>query len=480
MNNLEAVIGLEIHAQLATDSKLFCRCSTAYGAEPNTQVCPVCLGLPGALPVTNTAAMIRAMRAGMVTHCRMTRHSYFERKNYFYPDCPKNYQITQYRVPLCSGGYLVLSGGNRRIRITRIHVEEDAGKLIHDPNDNCTLVDMNRSGVPLIEIVSEPDIRTPAEAREYMRTLRDLLRYIGVCAGNMEQGNLRCDANVSLREKGSDKPGVKTEIKNLNSFRFVQQALEFEIDRQTEVIGVGKPVTQATMLWDSDHSETRPMRTKEDAHDYRYFPDPDLLAFDVPYQVYESIIESIPELPETRTDRFKRQLGLPAHQARLLMTSRKLADYFESVSELVDDPVVAGKWVTGELLRELNRCGVDLDAFPVEPADLAELINLTESGRINLSTAKDVFGEMVETGRNAPDIIASNSLEQITDEAILRTAAQQVIADNPELVARYKSGQDKLLKYFVGQIMTTTGGKADPRRAEALLTELLDRNRPSG
>ncbi len=473
MNNLEAVIGLEIHAQLTTGSKLFCRCSTAFGAEPNTQVCPVCLGLPGALPVTNSTAMIRAMRAGMATHCRMSRHSYFERKNYFYPDCPKNYQITQYRVPLCFGGYLPLSGDNKRIRITRIHVEEDAGKLIHDTAENCTLVDMNRSGVPLIEIVSEPDIRTPAEAREYMQKLRDLLRYIGVCAGNMEEGNLRCDANVSLRENRSDELGVKTEIKNLNSFRFVEQALEFEINRQTETIGAGKAITQGTLLWDTDRGETRSMRTKEEAHDYRYFPDPDLLPFDVPYQVYERLIDSIPELPDTRTARFIESFGLPEQQARLLVTSRELADYFESVSELVEDPVVAGNWMTGELLRELNRRDINIAEFTVKPADLAELINLTEAGRINMSTAKEVFSEMAETREKAPDIITSKNLEQITDETTLRTAAQQVIADNPEIVARYRGGEDKLLQYFIGQLMKTTDGKADPHRAESILKEIL-------
>jgi len=474
MADLEAVIGLEIHAQLATESKLFCRCSTAFGAEPNTQICPVCLGLPGALPVTNTAAMIWATRAGMVTHCQMTRHSYFERKNYFYPDCPKNYQITQYRVPLCFGGYLALSGDNRRIRITRIHVEEDAGKLIHDTNRNCTLVDMNRSGVPLIEIVSDPDMRTPAEAREYMQKLRDLLRYIGVCAGNMEEGNLRCDANVSLREKGSAKLGVKTEIKNLNSFRFVEQALEFEISRQTGMVEAGKQIPQATLLWDSDHGETRLMRTKEDAYDYRYFPDPDLLPFDVPYQVYETIIDSIPELPDARADRFTEHFGLPMYHSSLLVSSRELGDYFEAVKDLVDDPVIASKWLTGEVLRELNQRGINLDEFPVGPAELAELINIAESGRINMSTAKDVFREMVETGEKASDIIASKNLEQITDEKTLRAAAQQVITDNPELVARYKSGQDKLLKYFIGQMKKATRGKADPSRAVSILKKILD------
>jgi aspartyl-tRNA(Asn)/glutamyl-tRNA(Gln) amidotransferase subunit B len=472
----EAVIGLEVHAQLSTDTKLFCGCSTRFGAAPNTQVCPVCLGLPGALPVLNAAAVRYAVRAGLATSCRIIRESFFERKNYFYPDCPKNYQITQYRQPVCRDGCVTLDDGTP-IRITRIHLEEDAGKLDHDTGGDFTLVDMNRSGVPLIEIVSEPVLRSAAQARAYMQRLRDLLRYVGVCDGNMERGNLRCDANVSLRRPDAGAPGVKTEIKNLNSFRFVEQALEYEISRQAGILESGDQITQATLLWDADRGEARPMRTKEGAEDYRYFPEPDLPALLIPDDLYESEETSLPELPGDRAARFCQQYGLTKAIAAVLVSSRELADYFEAVADGVDNPVEAAHWVTGEVLRELNLRGVGPDRFPVKPADLAELSGLVDERRISRRTAKDVFARMAETGKPARDFVDAGNLEQISDEVLLESAVEAVINEHPGELAKYLKGKTGLLHFFVGQTMKKTGGRANPDVVVVLLKRLLGARR---
>jgi aspartyl-tRNA(Asn)/glutamyl-tRNA(Gln) amidotransferase subunit B len=472
----EVIIGLEVHAQLSTNTKLFCGCSTRYGAAPNTQVCPVCLGLPGALPVLNAGAVRYAVRAGLATSCRINRVCFFERKNYFYPDCPKNYQITQYREPVCRDGRVALDDGTT-IGITRIHLEEDAGKLVHDTGGAFTLVDMNRSGVPLVEIVSEPVLRTAAQARAYMQKIRDLLRYIGVCDGNMERGNLRCDANVSLRRPDTGVPGVKTEIKNLNSFRFVEQALAFEINRQNGLLRSGGRVAPATLLWDANRGEARLMRTKEGADDYRYFPEPDLPELTLPDGLYETEVESLPELPDDRVARFVTQYGLTRALAAVLVSSRELADYFEAVTGGVENPVTAANWVTGEVLHALNRLGVGADRFPVQPADLAELSGLVDTGRISRRTAKDVFARMVESGKPAREFIDAENLMQITDEHVLENDVEAVLNNNPGELAKYLNGKTGLLHYFVGQTMKQTGGRADPDVVVALLKRMLEARR---
>jgi aspartyl-tRNA(Asn)/glutamyl-tRNA(Gln) amidotransferase subunit B len=473
----EAVIGLEVHAQLSTRTKLFCGCSARFGAEPNTQVCPVCLGLPGALPTINRTAVEFAVRMGLATGCAIAPESIFARKNYFYPDCPKNYQISQYDTPLCAGGQVTVGDGRRKVRITRIHLEEDAGKLVHAEREAHSYVDMNRCGVPLIEIVSEPDIRTPAEASEYMQRLRTILRYLDICDGNMEEGSLRCDVNISLREAGSEALGVKTEVKNVNSFKFVEQALAFEIDRQTDILKGGGEVTQDTLLWDAQRGEARIMRTKEEAHDYRYFPEPDLLVLRAPESLVRSIAQMLPELPDARRDRFAAQYGLPAYDAGVLTAAREVADYFEAVAAKTSDPKTASNWVMGEVLRELNDRSIEINELEVRPEGLADLIGMLGSGRINTPTAREVFKEMAESGRAASDIISERGLEQITDDDAIREAASRVIDDNPDALAKYLIGNDKILKFFVGQLMKATRGKANPQQAEAILKALLDAHR---
>lgn len=475
MGDYEAIIGLEVHAQLSTRTKMFCACPATFGGEPNTQVCPVCLGLPGALPVVNRTAVEYAIRMGLVTHSAIAPESVFARKNYFYPDCPKNYQISQYESPLCTGGY-VTTVDRGRIGITRIHLEEDAGKLVHTA-EGCSYVDMNRSGVPLIEIVSEPDIRTPAEAKEYMQELRTIVRYLGICDGNMEEGSLRCDANVSIRPVGGKTFGTKTEIKNVNSFKFVEQALEFEIERQIGVVSGGGTVTQDTLLWDAQQGESRVMRTKEESHDYRYFPEPDLLVLRAPEALVQSIARTIPELVDAKKERFVSQYGLPDYDAGVLTASRGVADYFEAVASATKDAKTASNWVMGDVLHELNERSIDIANLQVAPEDLAELIGMLESGRINTPTARDVFKIMAETGEKAGEIVAEKGLEQISDDDALRAAAERVIDENPDALAKYLGGKDQLLRYFVGQLMKMTRGKANPPQAESLLKSLLEARR---
>jgi len=470
---LEAVIGLEVHAQLSTATKLFCGCLSAYGGEPNTRVCPVCLGLPGALPVVNSTAVEYAVRAGLAANCTIEPESVFARKNYFYPDCPKNYQISQYETPLCADGHITIGDGGLTVRITRIHLEEDAGKLVHDAKAGFSLVDLNRCGVPLIEIVSEPDMRTPEQAREYVQKLRTILRYLDVCDGNMEEGSLRCDINISVRRRGDKKLGVKTEIKNVNSFKFVEQALEFEFERQRAIVEGGGAVTQDTLLWDSANGRAEVMRTKEEAHDYRYFPDPDLPVLRAPEAMVNTIAAKLPELPDARRGRFEDQYGLPSYDTGVLTVSRELADYFEAVVSVCDDAKAASNWVMGEVLRELNERQVEIGELKVTPNDLAGLVAMVSSGKVNTSTAKEVFKEMSSTGRPAADIIADQGLEQITDEETIRAAAQQAIDDNPEAVAKYLAGKEALLKFLVGQVMKATRGKANPQQAETVLKSIL-------
>lgn len=470
----EAVIGLEVHAQLLTDSKIFCSCSTQFGAEPNTQVCPVCLGMPGVLPVLNKKAVEFTIKTGLAMNCKIASYSRFARKNYFYPDLPKGYQISQYELPLCEDGYLEIThnGERKKIRIKRIHLEEDAGKNIHDPS-GYSFVDFNRTGVPLMEIVSEPDIRTPKEASLYMKKLRTILRYLGVCDGNLEQGSLRCDANVSVRPVGSEEFGVKTEIKNINSFKFVEKALEYEIKRQIKLLERGEKIIQETRLWDSVTGTTQSMRSKEEAHDYRYFPEPDLVPVTVSEDWIEKIRSEMPELPDLKIERFTREYGLPLYDAEILTEEKALAEWFEEAVKLGGKPKEIANWIMVELLRMLNEDGKDISETSFKPIQLVELINLVERGTINRNTAKDVFEEMYKTGKSAESIVKEKGLIQISDENVIIEAIREVISKNPKEVERFKSGEEKLIGFFVGQVMKLTKGKANPRMVNELVSKIL-------
>ncbi len=477
MASYEPVIGLEVHAQLLTRSKMFCGCSAAYGGEPNTQACPVCLGLPGALPVANERAVAAAVKMGLATGCTVAPRSVFARKNYFYPDCPKNYQISQYEKPLCEGGYLTIGAERKRIGITRVHLEEDAGKLVHGENDDFSYADMNRVGVPLIEIVSEPDLRSAREASEYMQKLRTLVRYLDICDGNMEEGSLRCDVNVSLRKKGTTTLGTRTEVKNLNSFKAVEQALQFEIERQQRLLDEGKEVEQGTLLWDPVKGESQLMRSKEEAHDYRYFPEPDLLVLEVTGAMIDRARSELPELPDARAERFITDLALPTYDAHVLTGVREIADYFEHTLDALGDAKLASNWVMGEVLRELKERRIEISQFQVQPDQLAGLIAQVKSGKINMPTAKEVFRDMSQTGNDADSIIASRGLEQISDEGELDTVISDVLDRNPDEVSKYLAGKEKLLKFLVGQVMKQTRGKANPQKATELLKAALARRR---
>lgn len=476
----EAIIGLEVHAELLTASKMFCGCSAKFGAPPNQNTCPVCLGLPGALPVLNRRAVEFAVRAGLATNCRIELFSRWARKNYFYPDLPKGYQISQYELPICVGGWLTLNTeeGEKRIRLARIHMEEDTGKNIHDAQVDASLVDFNRSGVPLLEIVSEPDMRTPQEASAYLRKLRQILQYLEICDGNMEEGSFRCDANVSVRPRGSEALGTKVEIKNMNSFRHVERAIEFEIGRQVRALREGEPLVQETRLWDPEREVTRSMRTKEYAHDYRYFPEPDLPPVRLNREWIEAIRQSLPELPDARRSRFVQQYGLPAYDAEVLTSRRDLADYFEAVVASGASPKAASNWVMGDILRVVRERELDrqlrIDQWPVAPNFLAQLIQLIESGTISGKIGKTVFARMLETNRAPEEIVRTEGLVQITDEGALLSEIQQVLAENPDKVAQYRSGKEKLFGFFVGQVMKRTAGKANPQKVNELLRSLLE------
>ncbi len=472
----EAVIGLEVHAQLATESKIFSSASTKFGSPPNTQVNPVCLGMPGVLPVFNEKVLEYAIKAGLATNCEIAGKSRFARKNYFYPDLPKGYQISQYDEPLCLGGHLEIEtrNGKKKIRITRIHLEEDAGKLVHEYSDHKSHIDLNRAGVPLVEIVSEPDISTAEEASEYVKKLRMILRYIEVCDGNMEEGSLRCDANVSVRPVGQSEFGTKTEIKNLNSFRFIQKAVEYEIKRQETALRSGKKIAQETRLFDSQKGVTFAMRSKEEAHDYRYFPDPDLLPVAVAEDYLEKIRLSLPELPEEKLNRFVDEFGIPRNDAETLSSSRQLAQYFEQCAKHAGDKKAASNWILNEMLREIENEDEVVD-FPVKPENLAELLNLIGEGRINRKTAKEIFSEMMDGGKHPGEIIAEKGLAQITDEDELSSIVKRIIEENPKEVERYRGGDKKLLGFFVGQVMKITRGKADPAVVNVILRKSLEK-----
>lgn len=473
--NFEAVIGLEVHAQLKTKTKIFCNCSTAFGAPPNTHVCPVCLGMPGVLPVLNKKVVDFTLCMALATNCRVARESRFARKNYFYPDLPKGYQISQYELPIAEHGYvdIELNGDTQRVGITRIHMEEDAGKLIHDPDRPNSLVDLNRTGVPLMEIVSEPDIRSPEAAGAYLRELRSIVRYLGICDGNMEEGSFRCDANVSIRPEGTQPFGIRTEIKNLNSFRHVEKALAFEIARQKDVVLDGGTVVQETRLWNPDKNRTTSMRGKEEAHDYRYFPDPDLLPLVVDEQWVDSVKTSLPELPHEKRTRFVDTYRLSPEDAVRLTENRSLADYFEACVELFPKPRPVCNWIMGELTGWLNAQGKSIEEAPVSPAELGELLKLVDDGTISGKIAKTVFEEMAQSGRPPKAIVEAKGLVQVSDASALEDIISEVLAAHPGEVESYRNGKTKLIGFFVGQVMKETRGKANPKMVNEILQTKL-------
>jgi aspartyl-tRNA(Asn)/glutamyl-tRNA(Gln) amidotransferase subunit B len=470
----EAVIGLEVHTHLMTQSKLFCGCSTRFGAEPNQNVCPVCMGMPGVLPVLNEYAVELAVRVGLAAHCEIAPRSIFDRKSYFYPDLPKGYQISQYETPVCKGGYIDLlsaNGEHRRIRLVRIHLEEDAGKNVHEAS--ASLVDFNRSGVPLVEIVSEPDIRSAAEAGAYLHELRDILRYTGASDGRMEEGSFRCDVNVSVRKRGAAEFGVKVEVKNLNSFRFVEKAIDYEIARQIEVVESGGRVLQETHLWDPEREQTRPMRSKEFANDYRYFPEPDLPPLVVPAATIEVIRRSMPELPAARRARYVAEYGLSDYDAGVLIAERDFADYFEAMLPGLRNPKSAANWVMTEVLRAVNESGKPVAQAAPPAGESGALLKMVEAQKISLNAAKTAFAAVCKSGKSADATIAELGLAQVSDESAIAAACDKVLAAEPEKVAEYRGGRDKLFGFFVGQVMKSMGGKANPKVINEILKAKL-------
>jgi len=473
----ETVIGLEVHTQLSTRSKIFSGASTAYGAEPNTQACAIDLGLPGVLPVLNEEAVRMAVKFGLAVGAEVAPRSVFARKNYFYPDLPKGYQISQYELPIVARGYLDIDledGSTKRIGITRAHLEEDAGKSLHEDFAGMSGIDLNRAGTPLLEIVSEPDLRSAKEAVAYLKKLHSLVMYLEICDGNMQEGSFRCDANVSVRRKGDPKFGTRTEIKNVNSFRFVERAINYEVERQIELLESGGKVVQETRLYDANKDETRSMRAKEEANDYRYFPDPDLLPVEVTAAFLDQVRATLPELPDAKRKRFMEEYGLSQYDADVLTSSRELADYYEHVvQESGRQAKPAANWVMGELTGALNKSGLALSQSPVTPQMLGQLLKRIQDGTISGKIAKDVF-EAMWNGEGEPDaIIEQRGLKQVTDIGAIEALVDQVIAANPGQVAEYKGGKEKLLGFFVGQVMKASGGKANPAQLNELLRKKL-------
>src|SRR5579864_6735649 len=477
----ETVIGLEVHVQLLTNTKIFCSCANRFGDAPNTNVCPVCLGLPGTLPVLNKRAVELAMRASLALNCTVHEHSRFARKNYFYPDLPKGYQISQYELPLATNGWIEIDheGAKKRIGITRLHLEEDAAKNLHEGfSESATkaYIDYNRCGTPLVEIVSEPDMRTSDEAYAYLTTLRQIMLYTGVSDVNMEEGSLRCDANVSVRPRGSEKFGTKVEVKNLNSFRFLQKALEYEIARHVTVLESGGRIAQETRLWNVAAGRTESMRSKEFAHDYRYFPEPDLLPVRIDESWKAEIQRAMPELPDAKRNRFVAQYAITAYDAAVLTATAALADYFEAVVRAGATPKIAANWIQTELLRRLNDAAKDISESPVRPEALAELLRVVESNEITAAIGKRVFAKMFETGKPSAEIIASEGLSPITDEESVEKICRGVLEKSPENVAKYRAGNEGVFKFFVGQVMRVTRGRANPQRINDILRELLQKH----
>ena len=474
----ETVIGLEVHVQIKTKTKIFCSCSTEFGSRPNENTCPICLGMPGVLPVLNKRFLESSMRACLATHCTIEPMNRFARKNYFYPDLPKGYQISQFELPLGTNGYININvdGTKKRIGLTRIHMEEDAGKLIHGENlgsPGKSYVDFNRTGVPLCEVVSEPDLRSSEEARAYLIELKSILEYTGVSDCNMEEGSLRCDANVSIRPIGQKEFGTRTELKNLNSFKFIQKAIEYEVDRQTKILDQGDTVKQETRLYDSDRGETFPMRSKEEAHDYRYFPDPDLVPIMIDETWVEELRKTIPELPEQKRERFVKSYGIPEYDTGVLTSSAPLADYFEKCTALFPHPKTISNWMMGDLLRELKKDSRDIVDCPVSPSALVDLLKLIQSGTISGNIAKGVFEEMYRTQNSAGSIVEEKGLKQITDSSAIEKIVAEVIQANPGQVEEFKGGKEKVLGYLVGQVMKASKGKANPAMVNKLLKKKM-------
>jgi aspartyl-tRNA(Asn)/glutamyl-tRNA(Gln) amidotransferase subunit B len=478
----ESVIGLEVHAQLLTKSKIFCSCSTKFGQAANHNTCPVCAGFPGILPVLNKKVVEFALRAGLAMHCRIADYSRLARKNYFYPDLPKGYQISQYELPICTKGHIDINLNStvKRVRLSRIHVEEDAGKNIHDVYSDSSLVDLNRAGVPLLEIVSEPDMRNTAEAVSYLRTLRAILQYLEVCDGNMEEGSFRCDANISVRLRGTETLGTKIEIKNLNSFKAIEKALQYETERQMDTLMEGGTLAQETRLWDENNAQTRSMRLKESAHDYRYFPEPDLLPINVDEKWIQEILITLPELPERRRERFSSQYGLPVRDAELLTSRRDVSDYFETAHTIYPNAKAISNWIVGDVFRVLKERKLDeqlrIENWPVQATHLAELVQLIDEGRISGKIAKMLFNELIDTNKSPQLIVNQRGLEQISDAASIERSIDQVLRNNPKQVADYCCGNEKIFAFLVGQVMKASQGKANPQKVNEILKAKLSQN----
>ncbi|OQW35921.1 MAG: aspartyl/glutamyl-tRNA amidotransferase subunit B [Nitrospira sp. SG-bin1] len=473
--SFETVIGVEVHAQLRTNSKMFCGCGTTFGLSANSQTCPVCLGLPGSLPVVNRTAVEMAVRAGLALNCTITANNRFARKNYFYPDLPKGYQISQYEFPICQHGWIEIhdGGGTKRIRIRRAHLEEDAGKNIHETGTSGSRVDLNRAGTPLLEIVTEPDMRSAEEVVAYLKGLREILMYLDVCDGNMEEGSFRCEPNLSLRPSGQKEFGTKVELKNINSFKYVKDAIEYEIKRQTKVLNERGKIRQETRLWNIERGETAVMRSKEEAHDYRYFPDPDLVPLKLDKEWIEGFRAGLPELPTVRTKRFMSDYGLSEYDATILTGSKGIADYFESTVKLFDQPKTVSNWVMGELMRELNNIGTDISASPVTPERLVSLLKMVDKGIVSLKVAREIFPELYSSGKTPEQIVQEKGLTQVSDEGALVKIVDEVLSKHPAQVAQFKEGKQQVLGFLVGQVMKASGGKANPGKVNELLKKKL-------
>jgi aspartyl-tRNA(Asn)/glutamyl-tRNA(Gln) amidotransferase subunit B len=471
----EVVIGVEVHAQLRTKSKMFCGCGTTFGLSANSRTCPVCLGLPGTLPVINSAAVDMAVRAGLALNCTIGANNRFARKNYFYPDLPKGYQISQYEMPICEHGWIEVAVGDssKRVRIHRAHLEEDAGKNVHETGTSGSRVDLNRAGTPLLEIVTEPDMRSADEVVAYLKGLRDVLMYLDVCDGNMDEGSFRCEPNLSLRPLGQKEFGTKVELKNINSFKFVKDAIEYEIKRQTKVLNDGGKIQQETRLWNLDRGETAVMRSKEEAHDYRYFPDPDLVPLQIDQEWIEGLRASLPELPAVRVSRFVSDYGLSEYDANVLTASKGIADYFEACAKLFNQPKTVSNWVMGELTRELKISGIDVSASPVSPERLVSLMQMVDKGTVSLKVAREIFPELYGSGKTAEQIVREKGLTQVSDEGALEEIIVEVLTKNPTQVAQFKEGKQQVLGFLVGKVMKASGGKANPGKVNELLKKRL-------